>query len=520
VLAPLVALAAYVAVFAARSDAIVRTLYLNADIASGPVVAQSLVSAPGHTEVLLGNYAWFEALGLLSILRVLPAHRFLWEATPFALALAAMGLVAWGTGRAGGRRAALLALAIGAAASPATVADLGTWTVHGLTWVHTALLGWLAVWLARGRSRRAALCVAAVVGLVCGPALASDPLLIPGGLLPLWTTTLVLALRRRTERPDVDAGMLLGGASLATATAAIGALATVTIAHAENIRGAGTLPIELVRASRLGHNLQVLWESLAVLGNGDVFNVAFGGSTLIHAVCAGLAVVGVVAALCAAWSAFTAASSAVRVAHAAFWGSTMLALLGAFVLSSVPVAAFSGRYLVGVLMGVAALAPLAVRRGRGVLAIAAVTCFVLVGVMSLVRGEMTANPDRFPSSIDATRVARFAASESAGIGYAGYWDAAPITWASSFATHVYPVAVCAQSLCAYELHRVASWYAPRPGGRSFLVLDRTVRQVSLQRLPPAFGKPVASADIGQLDVYIFDGDIARYFGAPLRGAQA
>ncbi len=520
VVTPLLALAAYVVIFAVRSSAIVTTLYLNADIASGPVIAQSLASAPAHTQVLLGNYPWFEALGAMSILRVLPAHRLLWEAAPFAVAVATMGLLARGTWRAAGRRAALLTLAIGLAASPATVADLGTWTVHGLTWAHAALLGCLAVWLAGVRSRTAALSAAALVGLACGPALASDLLLIPAGLLPLWVAALALWLRGRTMRPETDARVQLQATTVATAMAAIGAALTVLVTNHENIHGAGTLPIRLTSVSRLGHNVRVLWESLAALGNGDVFNAAFGASTLLHAVCAGTAIVAVVVALWTARSILLSASSPTMVALAAFWATACVALLAAFVFSSVPVASFSGRYLVGVLMAVAALVPLAARRPLGrVLISVAVTYFVLVGVMSLLRGEMTANPTHFPTAAEAEQVARFASRQSATVGYAGYWDAAPLTWSSHFATHVYPVAACAESLCAYELHRIASWYSPRPASRSFLVLDGTVRQVSLTSLPPAIGPPVASERIGQLEVYVFSGDIARYFGAPLRGPQ-
>ncbi len=517
---PLTALAAYTVIFAAHSSAIVTTLYLNADIASGPVIAQSLASAPGHTEVLLGNYPWFEALGAMSILRTLPAHRLLWEATPFVVAVATMGMVAWGTWRAAGCRAALLTLTIGIAASPAGVADLGTWTVHGLTWAHAALLSWLAVWLAGARSHKRALGAAALVGLVCGPALASDLLLIPAGLLPLWIAALALRLRGHT-RLGTDVRIVWQGTLLATAATTVGAVLTMLVADHENIHGAGTLPIRLASAGRLGHNLRVLWESLAALGNGDIFNAAFGASTLLHAVCAGLAIVAVVIALWAARSSLLAASSASTVALAAFWATASVALLASFVFSSVPVASFSGRYLVGVLMAVAALVPLAARRLPGrALTSAAVTYFVLVGVMSLLRGEMTANPTRFPSAAEAKMVARFAAQQSATVGYAGYWDAAPLTWSSSFAAHVYPVAACAEGLCAYELHRIASWYSPRSASRSFLVLDGTVRQASLTSLPPAIGHPVAGEHIGQLVVYIFSEDIARYFGAPLRGPQA
>jgi hypothetical protein len=521
VLAPLTALALYVAIFVVRSTAIVTTLYLNADIASGPVIAQSLATTPGHTEVLLGNYPWFEALGLMSILRELPAHRWLWEATPFALAVVTVGLVAWGTWHAAGRRAAMLTLVIGLAAAPATVADLGSWTVHGLTWVHTALLGGLAVWLQGARERRVALGAAALVGFVCGPALASDLLLIPGGLLPLWTSVLVLGIvaRRANTRPDNR--IQLQATILSTTFTTVGAGVTLLVANHENVHGAGTLPIRFTKVNRLGHNLHVLWESLAALGNGDVFNVAFGGSTLVHTGCAGLAIIAVGTALWVAWSAIATRSSPAMIAHAAFWGSAMVALILAFLLSSVPVAAFSGRYLVGVLLAVAALVPLAALRGplRGMMTSAAITYFALAGVMSLIRGEMTANTSRFPPPVVADQLARYVTQQGAAVGYAGYWDAAQLTWASHFATHIYPVGPCENRLCAFQFHRIASWYNPRATSRSYLVLDPAARQITLRSLPATVGTPVASAHVGQLYVYVFDYDVARTFGAPLKGPQ-
>lgn len=517
---PLVALALYAVLFAARAPAILRTLYLNADIASGPVIAQSLASAPSHTEVLLGNYPWFEALLAMSLLRLLPGHRFLWEVMPLLLALVTFALVAWGTWRVANRNAALITLAVLLAVSPAAVPVFGTWTVHGLTWLHTALLGWLAIWLARPRSRRAALTAGALVGLACGPALASDLLLIPAGFLPLWATVLARRLHQDQGAPREDARTSAWAALIASIIGGLGALVVLLVAHGQNIRGAGRLSIQVVSPDKLGHNLRVLWESLAALGNGDIFNVAFGASTLAHAICAALSIVAVAVALWAAYSAVAGGCSPSMVAHGAFWGSVIVTLIAAFVFSSAPVAVFSGRYLVGVLLGVAALLPLAPRRPIGHVVLAgAVTFVILVGVMSLLRGEMTANPDHFPTGTEAEQVARYAAGESARRGYAGYWDAAPITWASKFATGLYPVKVCGSAICPYSLHHVASWYRPHHEGRTYLVLDAGVRQQSLTSIPPVLPKPLASARIGQLQVYVFNADISGYLGPPPAGSR-
>jgi hypothetical protein len=81
--APVVAFAAYVVAFLAQARGIVRALYLNADIASGPVMAHLLPAAPSDREVLLGKYLWAEALALQRLLDALPADRVLLAAVPF-----------------------------------------------------------------------------------------------------------------------------------------------------------------------------------------------------------------------------------------------------------------------------------------------------------------------------------------------------------------------------------------------------------------------------------------------------
>jgi hypothetical protein len=132
---------------------------------------------------------------------------------------------------------------------------------------------------------------------------------------------------------------------------------------------------------------------------------------------------------------------------------------------------------------------------------------------------MTTNSSHFPTPAEAETVARFASAQHAAVGYSGYWDAASLTWASRFSIHVYPVSPCGERLCAFQLHRVASWYYPRGAARTYLVLDQAVRQISLRALPPTLGRPIASATVGQLEVYAFGYDIARDFGPPLKGPQ-
>jgi hypothetical protein len=109
------------------------------------------------------------------------------------------------------------------------------------------------------------------------------------------------------------------------------------------------------------------------------------------------------------------------------------------------------------------------------------------------------------------QVADIARTEHLAIGYADYWDAAPLTWSTRFRLRVYPVQNCIPSsgptLCWSSLHMISSWYVPRPRTRTFLITD------SAQPSPPAsaqanLGKPVAEYRIGVLTMYVYSYDIA------------
>jgi len=80
---------------------------------------------------------------------------------------------------------------------------------------------------------------------------------------------------------------------------------------------------------------------------------------------------------------------------------------------------------------------------------------------------------------------------------------------------VHPVRMCDDEgrPCPFEFHRISTWYVPRPGRRSMLVLDRRIRALAVTRMDPKLGRPAAIRRVGQLDVAIYDHDIARGFGA-------
>jgi hypothetical protein len=193
-----------------------------------------------------------------------------------------------------------------------------------------------------------------------------------------------------------------------------------------------------------------------------------------------------------------------------FWCSSAVLLSSAFLLSSSPVDINADRYLVGLVYAAAAVIPV-VASGRiftEAIAVCGTFIFALAGTISLSQGTSTENPNHFPSDAVANQIARIAIKEHVKIGYAGYWDAAPITWATHMRVQVNPVYACAGSahLCPFGLHYISSWYTPRANVRSFLLTDPTLPFVPA---PTAdLGPPSASYHVGQITMYVYPYDLA------------
>ena len=114
----------------------------------------------------------------------------------------------------------------------------------------------------------------------------------------------------------------------------------------------------------------------------------------------------------------------------------------------------------------------------------------------------------YPRDAAISQVEQIAAREHLRVGYAGYWDAAPMTWVSQFRMRVFPVQSCyvGHQVCAFFVHIISSWYAPRPNLRTFVLVDPTLPY--LQAQPAVFGKPVATYHIAALTMYVYPYDVA------------
>lgn len=508
---PLAVIAAYAVVFAARLPRTIATLYANADVASGPVLALLAGTQGPGQQVVLGNYPWYEALWLQQGLHALGAGLGVLAGAPFVAGLATAALVAWATAVVGGsvRVGALAAIAI-LAGGPEAWTFLGSWTSHGLTWLHVALLGAFLVWVASRDKGASTLLIAGIVGLSTGVAAASDSILFVAGIVPLVVGT----VSARRQRVTVPVAVCL------TATI-IGLICTRVIAANVGVTGADTFPIEAAGISDLPQNFSNVMGALAVLSNGralassDPFSPASTGPAI------GL---GIVAALTAVVVAIRVArfrgptGSSVR-AHVSFWCSSAVATVAAVLFTTVSENATCARYLFGVVMALAALAPLGARTLGARAAAGLVTAlFAAAGVAMLLGPLFVTDGARAPTRSDARALTQLARSQRIGATYAGYWTAMPISFKSDLELPVRSLEVCNAHarVCPFELHKLSSWYVPRRRTRSMLIADPRILAFSVSVLDPRLGRPEQVVRVGGLTVAIFADDIAARLGPPVR----
>jgi hypothetical protein len=516
--------AVYLILLALHFRGIVTTSNLDADAVSAPVIGELFGSAPASAHVVLGEFAWYATLLFELGTKWLPGHRHVWQVAPYLMALAGAGLTAWSVWQVAGRFAASLTAVLLICAAPVTLRLLLSMTQHAPDWFCLGLLAAFLVLLERRASTlrlRIVVPVAVVVGLVVGVNAASDPLVVISGLFPFALAVVAGYLLARTAdstRTLAIAGTTLVVVALAWAGTAIAMSALDVSAQP------GLHTNALASAGKIGANFRLWWQSVAVLGNGDFFGRALTFTSGLAVVCAALAIGAVVLLPRIGWSELRTrwqgalpvparTPQPARLAFMVFWCSSAVLLTASFLLSAVPVDIHADRYLVGLVYAAAAVIPVAAARRTltQVLALVGTCVIALAGIVSLAQGVVTRNSSGFPAPALARSVAAIAAAHHLRIGYAGYWDAAPITWASHFRAKVYPVSVCDQGahLCPFDLHFISSWYTPRRRSGSFLLTDRRLRLVPAPT--PDLGRPAAIYRVGRLMMYVYPYDIASRF---------
>jgi hypothetical protein len=537
---------AYLVAVLTQFTQLVAVTYLNGDAASAPVIGELFGGSPAHREVVLGKLAWFSTLLFELATRWLPAHRQIWETAPYTLALLSAGLLAWGAWQVAGRWAATITGVIALCASPATLSWLFSLNDHSPDWFCNALLASLLVLLGRSETRsgrKGPLIAAGVgVGIVVGVNLASDPLVAIGGVLPFGLAAAVTWARRS---PRWRTRPLLLAAGSIMVMAIVYALTKLLMHHENVVSSSVQNNTTLTSAEQITNNFRYWWQSIAVLGNGNFFGQASGLTAVLELLCAGLSLGAVIwIAPRVAWREVArsltpggdhagepppsrlrgtggalpsgsqsqptqrSSSDDLRVAWCAFWGSSLVFLSLAFVVSSVPVEIYDDRYLVGLIYAAAALLPLAAAHSyrRQAAVVAGTSLFAFTGMLGLLQGHATENTAHWPAGHLDGQVMAIAHREHLSVGYAGYWDAATITWGTHMAVNVFPLATCGTQYCLPYEHYISSWYTPRPGTRTFLLADSAAALATPYF--PQLGKPSAVYAIGQLTMYVFPYDIA------------
>jgi len=515
---------ANVVVLLAQSPALVRSLYLNADNASGLVLPALAGHAPAGSVIDLGNHAWYEAWWLMRATAGFGGYRWLWEAAPIVLGLLGIAVVTACAWRAVGWLAGLLCAVVLLATSEALRGVLYVPESHGLIILNTGVLcGALLivhhVLRGDGRTRLAMTLVGVPLVLVAGAGL-TDQLLVIGALGPFVLAPALCWLRFRSP---VWRTLSL----FALATGVLSALLAILLKHVMEHRHVihAPFPVKFVSAQAIFDAVQNLAGEFLSLAGGDFFGAPASGVNLLTFIAGALVLLALAAIARLLWRWIGATQTAVepsstragsRELFIAYWGLVLVFVFAAFALTSVSQSPSDSRYLIGAWAAVAAL--------LGVLPSTPLTRTILMSAVALfgalnLRAELAhgvAPSGVGPHQRVADAVERFASANGASVGYSGYWDAAPVTWEARLRVKVYPVAACAgpARVCAFDGAQISSWYAPRANTRTFLLTDtRPGVPLEVTAPPAAFGQPLAHALVGQgLTVFIYNHDIAADLG--------
>jgi hypothetical protein len=508
--APL-AVGAFLLIGAFEVGGYTQSLYENPDHASTPVIAQLFDDRDGG-EVILGNYPWLESLFIEHWTRGLPDHRTIWEIGPFLLYGLTVVLVGWTVARAVSRVAGVLVgLALLVPAEPVLWAVAAP-ALRGTTLAHAVLLSALLITVPRLASwRRAWQGVWALgLALTLAPGVASDPILmLVWGVAP-FLVAVAVAWRVRL----IETGSAALAAISCAAGTALGYLVERLAEHERIVYFHIDLQIDL---SKLGTNARLLLEDVALFAHGE-FETPFLSTHGIGWIVAAVAVVAI-PVLCLIIGRrlprLIANPSGSREAQllGLFWATAVVGMAVVFLVPVEGVVVDTGSVRYVTILWPALLALVAITWGaRAVpwLAILVVGTAAL-GCLELLRGDY--GGEDFLTERDVAGVTRFVEANDLDHGYAGYADAAPLTYASDFRVEAYPVIMCFRTptgRCEMPLHRMDSWYRPEPGARTFYLWDdRPVTpDIEVEPPPRRWGRPFRVARFGHLRVYAYDYDLA------------
>jgi hypothetical protein len=522
--APALGALIYGVVVLAEFRSIIEQIYLNSDAAAAPVLGHLAGQVPSGARIVLGNHPWYEEFLFLRLTDALPDYRQLWDVAPMLWSLFGLAALGWSAWRTFGRFAAMIVVCALVCAGAFGRFAFFTFDWHGLSAVHTVLIGVALVWLA---PRAAALSWWRIVGLAIGLGLigvlpaASDRLFLYWALIPTVVTVLAIAWRgagpmraRMAAFGIVSVGVSLAGGAL--------------VAHLLRSADVTSFPFAftLVPATGVVNNILLTFESYMYLAGGYFFGASTGLSGLALLASGTLEVAALVFVLAEVRRRVARAAPrpvggdpalGARFTYVVFWTACLVTTTAVYLLTSAPQDVNGARYILAGYVAIGALLALLATRGfRWRLVVtAAVSLFAISGVYQTLQLSFAVTPPT-PGAAEAGRLLRYAREEHVSYGYGGYWDAMALTWETKFALQVYPVYECAPAtngLCPFPDIEISSWYTAHPHARSLLIVDPSQQSPSVVGPDAAFGTPVASTTIGDLTVYVFAYNLNTALGA-------
>jgi hypothetical protein len=525
-LAPLLGVIAYAVVLAQRVPSLV-TDTATSDSVGPMVIADSLPDARPGSNVVMGNAAHYTTLWFDELTRSLPGHSTVWQAMPYVLSLLGLLLLAATVWRLAGWHGALLTLAIGVATPPLLLVPLLAQAYHSTTFVNGIVLAALLVWLARTARLRSPLVavVTALVAVITGLDVASDPLLLVTGVAPFAAAALLVAWRRR-ERLAVET--LIAAGSATVLALAVAGVTTLVMRHAGyQVIG---LPLRIASPQRAQDNLTLLGHLVLDMANGRLGLTGAGSLGVLRLVCGVLAVVAAFVPLYFLLRVATTrnppagngkTTDLARDLFLAFWGCTAVFLALAFAGTTLALDTNSIRYLPPLFYAVAATVPFVAPRlpWRRALICAAVTFVGITGAVLLHRAALAGDFNVAPQ--DAQPLIALLEQHGVHRGYAGYWQANLLTWESggaveSRAVQQSPDCRAQQPgwFCPYPIFTISDWYTPQKGP-TFLIRER--RGAFVPDPPPPSPAPRETFSYGRFDVYVYSDDIGAAAAAAAAG---
>jgi hypothetical protein len=523
----LVALVAYAGALVAELSRLGEQLRANSDVASVLLVGNSLAAGTAGRPIESGQpaYAW-----LVDALNWVGHETVVWTVLPLLITWLGLAGVVLAVARVRGGWAAGLALALGIGAAPAVLLTEVAPAFHGMAWAAVGLLGWCAVAIAgRASVSGRALLLSGGAGVLAGVVAASDALAVVAGLGPLVVVAALTYLRTR-HRGVLGAFSTMIGGAVVSFTAV-----HLMMAAAGYSSGLGGGTTRGIGVQKLAANARVMGRGLLDMANGLPMEPGAGVSWLplvLAVVLIALAAAGICFVVARhVRGAVADAGQVARQAHVAYWAVSLVVLLVALVASNVIMPGAdsppsdrlvsSQRYLTGIFFATVALVPLWPRTRPGrVLATAVATIFIAASAVRVVAAE--SNADFQPAASRALPILAHALqAHGLSHGYASYWDADVLRWASGGSLDVLPAAEGPQcgagpaSFCRELLNSVGGWFVVT-AGRSFVVVDPGDSFIPATP-PPSLGAPIQTFGVDRFTVFVYSDDVLTRFATSCAG---